>query len=355
MRLRWSALCIFTYRCVRLDWPRYCLYKQIELTPAWQDFVYEFTCKADEKNARINFILGQNNVSVEFSDVQLRDIQRDEAIEPKLSEKYMVSYRFNALGCRGRDYPIPKPENTVRILALGDSYTQGMGVHEEDTFVYQLEHLLNERAKAQGSEKIYEVINAGITGYSTREERLFYELFGAKYEPDVVLLVMVWNDDMSWSDESKRIQRTPGRLEQQFHIWGQIQQQRHKRPDPTDYSGSLAEVKKLHSELGKRGARLGIVFFRNSKGPPKNGKPAKHYEVWVNLVNTVTDGLQGYDIPTIDIGDALFENHTSRDLVVHERIDLHPNEIAHKIAARELRDFLLRNGLVPPGDLHGSQ
>ena len=206
--------------------------------------------------------------------------------------------------------------------------------------MYQLEHLLNEQAKAQGSEKTYEVINAGVSGYRTREERLFYELLGARYEPDVVLLAMVWND------ESKRRSRTPGKLEQQFHIWRLIQQHRHRRPNPKDHSGSLEEVKKLHSEVRKRGARLGVVFFRDTNAPPQGVKSAKHYEVWMNLIHTMTEGLQGYDIPTIDIGDALFESHTSKDLVVHEKIDLHPNEIAHAIAAREIRDFLVRTELL---------
>src|SRR5262249_31296523 len=39
-----------------------------------------------------------------------------------------------------------------------------------------------------------DVINAGVPGYSTAQEMLFYEQEGQRYRPDLVLLVVVPND-----------------------------------------------------------------------------------------------------------------------------------------------------------------
>ena len=329
-------------------WDGLGLYQVVELTSEWRGFKEEFEATADDENARIHFDLGASEVGVELADVTLNRRADGTIVRAGLPEKYLVNYRFNALGCRGRDYSIPRSSDKVRILVLGDSYTLGIGVHEEDTFVYQLELLLNQQAKAPGSETTYEVVNCGVSDYGTREERLFYQLFGSQYEPDIVLLVMVWNDDRSFLDDMEHgYFRLPGKLEKQFRIWGRVQQYRHKRPEP-DYSGSLEEIRQLHSEIKRQSASLAIVFFKDLPLSVENEESNYYSDAWMSLINTLTKGLQGYGIPMLDIRDALFENHTYQDLLVHEIVDLHPNEIAHEIAAQEMGDFLLREGMLSP-------
>ena len=60
----------------------------------------------------------------------------------------------------------------------------------------QLERRLNAAAGVRGQPIRYEVVNAGVGGYSTRQERLSYESFSSAYTPQVVLLTMVYNDDL---------------------------------------------------------------------------------------------------------------------------------------------------------------
>lgn len=283
------------------------------------------------------FRVGESDVPVELADIKLSSLPDGAPIEPHLRKSYYVSYRFNELGCRGRDYPIPRRNSTYRILLLGDSVTLGAGVYEEDTFAHQLERLLNEQVETQSSGNIYEVINRGVSGYATREERLFYELFASRYEPDIVLLVMVGNDDISWTDKVKigYVKRRPGKLEHLLSSWHRIQKHRYKLPFP-DFSGNLEEIIQLRNNVQEQGARLAVVIFNHRVGKD-----------WTQLINTVTKGLQGTDIPLLVLGDA-FRKYSHEDLVVHERLDNHPNEIAHGIAAQQIKGFLQNKDLLGP-------
>ena len=324
-------------------WTNLGLYQKIALTSKWQSFQKDFTATADDDNARIHFDVGGSDISVELSSVSLRSLPDGQFIEPDLPPtRYFVSFKFNALGCRGRDYSLSRPKGTTRILALGDSFTMGVGVHEEDTFERQLERILNEKTGLLDSGGNYDVINCGVSGYGTKEERLFYELFGAKYEPDLVLLSMVWNDDISWDEEVQRgyVNRSPGKLELLFYSWGKIQDLLHRRPSP-HFTRCVDEILRLDSEVREQGARLVVIIFRNDfdfAGETQSGK------IWNRLTSTVTEGLQGSDIPILDLGKAL-QKHSSEDLMVHQ-IDVHPNEIAHAIAAREIQDFLQKKGML---------
>lgn len=324
-------------------WDNLGLYKNIELKPEWQNFDIEFMATADDDNARIHFSVGVSNVPVELSDVLLRSLPEGETIEPTLPPKrYFVSYRFNALGCRGRDYSIPRSSDTVRIVLLGDSTTLGVGVHEEDTFGYQLERLLNEEGAAQSFGNIYEVINCGVSGFSTRDERLFYQLFAARYEPDIVLLVMVENDDMSFAEEIKKgyVNRRTAKLESLFYIWGVIQEYRHKRPFP-DYSACIGEILQLQNAVQKQGGCLAVMLFRNN-----SDFGAGYYaKIWDHLTKTIREGLQGTDIPILYLGEKLREKYQLENLDVHE-FDFHPNEIVHATAAQEILSFLKREDML---------
>jgi hypothetical protein len=70
--------------------------------------------------------------------------------------------------------------NTLRVLSLGDSHTQGYEVHQDLTFSAVLERYLKyHKINA-------EAINTGVSGFSTAEELVLLENEGVKYSPDVV-------------------------------------------------------------------------------------------------------------------------------------------------------------------------
>ena len=95
----------------------------------------------------------------------------------------------NSRGFRDRrEFSYDKPAGTARVLALGDSHTQGYEVRQEATFAAVLERYLARRGLRA------EVLNAGVSGFSTAEALAFLENEGYKYRPDVVVLGFYAND-----------------------------------------------------------------------------------------------------------------------------------------------------------------
>ena len=97
---------------------------------------------------------------------------------------FRVRVRINKRGLRDREYPEAKPPGKQRILVLGDSFAWGFGVEEADRFDEVMER----------SDSRLEVISAGVSGYSTDQELLWFEREGVKYRADLVVLLFVGND-----------------------------------------------------------------------------------------------------------------------------------------------------------------
>lgn len=100
-----------------------------------------------------------------------------------------VTFRINARGMRDpREFAYAKPEGVTRIVSLGDSFTVGYEVERDATFSAVLEEAL----RARGWD--VEVLNAGVSGFSTAEALLYLERELWKYDPDLVLVSFYGND-----------------------------------------------------------------------------------------------------------------------------------------------------------------
>jgi hypothetical protein len=100
---------------------------------------------------------------------------------------------INSHGLRGPETSYEKPPDTYRILNLGDSVAMGWGVRVEDTYGKQLEALLNEE---KSDNLRYEVINAGVPGWSLENALAYLQAEGLKYEPDLILLDLTTVNDI---------------------------------------------------------------------------------------------------------------------------------------------------------------
>jgi hypothetical protein len=92
-------------------------------------------------------------------------------------------FRLNSLGFRGGEWSTdPK---TKKILALGDSYTFGWAVNDDQTYPYILQQKL-------GND--YQVWNAGVPSYNTSQELGTFQEILKTHRPDFVVLGIVMND-----------------------------------------------------------------------------------------------------------------------------------------------------------------
>lgn len=102
-----------------------------------------------------------------------------------------VYIKTNSMGLRNPEINPAKGENTLRILFLGDSYTIGWGISEEETFPRVTENYLQ---KLYPDKKI-EVINGGLTGTGIGYHYLFYKNEALRLNPDIVVIgFYLYND-----------------------------------------------------------------------------------------------------------------------------------------------------------------
>src|SRR5206468_11021863 len=102
---------------------------------------------------------------------------------------YAVESRYSSR--RFRDVELgPKPPGVRRVLVLGDSFTEGQGVKEPDTYPRVLEARLNAQDTHGPSSPRWEIRNCGRRG---ADFPLLFELFEQilSYEPDVIVYGMV--------------------------------------------------------------------------------------------------------------------------------------------------------------------
>ena len=92
-------------------------------------------------------------------------------------------YSINSEGFRGPEFMKNKPDNTYRIIAVGDSTTFGAGVTYENTWPIILEKKLQNLSKS----KNIEVINAGSgIAMSLKQSKLIKEKL-VDYKPDLII------------------------------------------------------------------------------------------------------------------------------------------------------------------------
>lgn len=96
-----------------------------------------------------------------------------------------IVYSFNSSGFRDVDHEVENPRGVRRIVVVGDSVTEGLGVQFEEIFSRVLQDRLGPGV---------EIISLAQGGLNAPQEIHLLEQVGLRYEPDTVIINFVLND-----------------------------------------------------------------------------------------------------------------------------------------------------------------
>jgi lysophospholipase L1-like esterase len=134
--------------------------------------------------------IGHEPVATDLNDTLLRRssfFQRDEQLgwlprphmvgEQHYYDK-VVPFHTNSHGWRAREYPLETSSRTTRIIVLGDAFTWGYRVRDQEVYPEVLESLMEKT----------DVINLGVPGFATNQELQYFKRAALPHHPDAVIL-----------------------------------------------------------------------------------------------------------------------------------------------------------------------
>jgi uncharacterized protein YjbI with pentapeptide repeats len=122
----------------------------------------------------------------------------------------------NQLGFRGNEFSIEKPQDTYRIISVGGSTTEGISPNDSETYPAFLQEIFHKN----GFQEI-EIINAGISGASSLEEKNLIENKLINYSPDMIIIYDGWNDLRTYLGEPEgvNVSRDPDPTKSNPELW----------------------------------------------------------------------------------------------------------------------------------------
>lgn len=253
--------------------------------------------------------------------------------------------KTNSLGMRD-DEPLPRSTpGLFRILAVGDSVTFGWRVPVEANFCSLLEQQL--AAQPLGARR-FEVLNTGVSGYSSQDEAAAFEGKWLALEPDLVLLCYCMNDPEivphqplqrffiapSWWQYSSAlryiVQRAEGRKVRELG-GGNYFRYLHAPSEPA-WKSVEAAFARIAGRSREKHIRVVLAIFPMFSPDPWTDYPfvAQHAQV---AKEGERNGFLVLDLLP------RFEREDPASLLI-DRDDSHPNAGGHQIAASEMQRFL---------------
>ena len=272
-------------------------------------------------------------------------------------DPYAIETQYNSLRFRDVE-PAPRPPGVRRVVVVGDSFTEGEGVKEADTYPRVLEKRLLEGGGR------WEVRNCGRRGSDFPQ---LYAVFedALKYSPDAVVYAMVLND----ADRTPEFQARQSYINDWILDRGMLAEGR-PAPELRVLDSRLEALVADRIETWRTGRATARWYHDMYREPNRLGWQRTQGYIGDMNRRTLAQGgrflvaswplmvhLEGDD-PFADVSDtiarfclaagiprhdlrAAFRGRRTEALWVHA-VDMHPNEIAHRLAAESLAPAVRR-------------
>lgn len=149
------------------------------------NFIDKINC---DTSFRLQYVGDRNRSHPGYEEIDIYDPTKGWSLKQNLnmSASNGLFLSSNSKGIRGKkEYGYGK-SSKKRILILGDSFTFGEGVSDNETYPYYLQLAL----------PFIEIINFGVHGYGHDQMLIYFREEGIKYKPDILILGFV-GDDMN--------------------------------------------------------------------------------------------------------------------------------------------------------------
>jgi len=113
------------------------------------------------------------------------ELPRNAALVHRQGGQWKFIYHTNELGRRGRYVPIGEEHEQHRVVVLGDSFTFGFGVNDDEVYTQVMSERLGQE---------FAVVNGGMGGWGIDSEIKWFFRTGAPYKPKYVVLQFTAND-----------------------------------------------------------------------------------------------------------------------------------------------------------------
>ncbi len=256
--------------------------------------------------------------------------------------------RLNRFGFRDLDFEtIAKPADVHRIAFVGDSLTLGMGIAFEDTFVRQLERMVNRRHP----ERPVQMLNFSVDGYNATQIEALITSRVLEYASDTVVYVMCLNDfDFDTSSGVKTLYFNKprsfflARLDRAYRKWTGIDFHRHHfRRNKEEVFASIFGMRDSVVQAGASFVVVIVPIF------PKTERDWRRYHLR-DLHLEIDRVLEAAEIPVVD----LLVSFEAQEQPVNElSLDVwHPNVAGNRIIAEALANSILGDEVSSGGLPH---
>jgi len=234
-------------------------------------------------------------------------------------------------------------------VVLGDSFTYGLGIPVERTYPAVLETLLREL----GDGIRREVLNLGVTAYSTLDEAIVLETKGMALEPDLVLVGYVLNDPERIGYQPLRNHYAPVQWWQRSHLLRLVAKARLdwfiRTQGDGDYTRSMYADGRGWTNVEEGFDRMRTVSVDSGVPVVVIIFPMIPDREWTgyayhDLHDRVAAAARARGFPVLDMYDAL-SRRPPEGLRISEE-DWHPNARGHRLSAVAIRDFLVERDLL---------